>query len=106
MPDVIAALKGVKKIYDEARPVVENLNLEIYRGELLTLLGPSGSGKTSICGAPIALARARSPCGGASIGPNFPLSRLELRLMCPARVSLVRIGLLGRAQFRRRVCGQ
>jgi putative spermidine/putrescine transport system ATP-binding protein len=47
MPDVIAALKAVRKAYDGGRPVVENLDLDIYRGEFLTLLGPSGSGKTT-----------------------------------------------------------
>jgi putative spermidine/putrescine transport system ATP-binding protein len=47
MPDVIAALRAVGKAYDGGRPVVENLDLDIYRGEFLTLLGPSGSGKTT-----------------------------------------------------------
>jgi putative spermidine/putrescine transport system ATP-binding protein len=47
VPDVIAALKSARKAYDNGRPVVENLNLDIYRGEFLTLLGPSGSGKTT-----------------------------------------------------------
>ncbi|MFC6802509.1 ATP-binding cassette domain-containing protein [Deinococcus caeni] len=28
-------------------PVVDNLNLSVQRGELLTLLGPSGCGKTT-----------------------------------------------------------
>jgi putative spermidine/putrescine transport system ATP-binding protein len=41
------AFHGVKKTYDGAQLVVKNLNLEIARGEFLTLLGPSGSGKTT-----------------------------------------------------------
>src|SRR5688572_16473157 len=35
---------GVQKTYDGVTLVVENLDLEIARGEFLTLLGPSGSG--------------------------------------------------------------
>ncbi len=38
---------GVKKTYDGLQLVVKDLNLEIAKGEFLTLLGPSGSGKTT-----------------------------------------------------------
>ncbi len=37
----------VQKSYDGENLVVKNLNLEIGRGEFLTMLGPSGSGKTT-----------------------------------------------------------
>ena len=37
----------VQKSYDSATLVVKNLNLDIDRGEFLTMLGPSGSGKTT-----------------------------------------------------------
>jgi putative spermidine/putrescine transport system ATP-binding protein len=37
----------VQKTYDGESLVVKNLNLQIRRGEFLTLLGPSGSGKTT-----------------------------------------------------------
>ncbi len=37
----------VQKSYDGVTLVVKNLNLEIARGEFLTMLGPSGSGKTT-----------------------------------------------------------
>lgn len=39
--------QGVKKTYDGVQLVVKDLNLEIAKGEFLTLLGPSGSGKTT-----------------------------------------------------------
>ncbi|MEO8407859.1 MAG: ATP-binding cassette domain-containing protein, partial [Oxalobacteraceae bacterium] len=45
--DTIVAFNGVKKTYDGENLVVKNLNLDIERGEFLTLLGPSGSGKTT-----------------------------------------------------------
>ena len=38
---------GVRKSYDGTNLVVKDLDLEIARGEFLTLLGPSGSGKTT-----------------------------------------------------------
>ncbi|WP_027515771.1 ABC transporter ATP-binding protein [Bradyrhizobium sp. WSM1417] len=50
MPDTSNAFvkfSGVQKTYDGETLVVKNLNLEIARGEFLTMLGPSGSGKTT-----------------------------------------------------------
>jgi putative spermidine/putrescine transport system ATP-binding protein len=38
---------NVQKSYDGETLVVKNLNLDIARGEFLTMLGPSGSGKTT-----------------------------------------------------------
>ena len=45
--DVHVEFKDVQKSYDGVTLVVENLNVDIARGEFLTLLGPSGSGKTT-----------------------------------------------------------
>ncbi|MES2532840.1 MAG: ABC transporter ATP-binding protein [Pseudomonadota bacterium] len=39
-------LKNVRKTYG-AQPVVDDLSLQLERGELVTLLGPSGCGKTT-----------------------------------------------------------
>lgn len=40
--------QGLTKTYDgQARPVVQNIDLEVRRGEFFTLLGPSGCGKTT-----------------------------------------------------------
>ncbi len=44
---VLVSFRGVKKTYDGENLVVKQLDLDIYRGEFLTLLGPSGSGKTT-----------------------------------------------------------
>ncbi len=38
---------NVKKSYDQQNLVVKNFNLDIKKGEFVTLLGPSGSGKTT-----------------------------------------------------------
>ncbi len=45
--DVLVSFKGVQKSYDGESLIVKDLNLDIRRGEFLTLLGPSGSGKTT-----------------------------------------------------------
>src|ERR1041384_4187925 len=45
--DGIARFVGVSKSFDGSKRVVDDLNLEIRRGEFLTMLGPSGSGKTT-----------------------------------------------------------
>jgi putative spermidine/putrescine transport system ATP-binding protein len=41
------AFRHVQKTYDGENLIVKDLNLDIRRGEFLTLLGPSGSGKTT-----------------------------------------------------------
>ncbi len=45
--DVLVRFKEVQKSYDGEALVVKNLNLDVARGEFLTMLGPSGSGKTT-----------------------------------------------------------
>ena len=42
------AFHDVDKTYDGSHFVVEGLNLQVARGEFLSLLGPSGSGKTTL----------------------------------------------------------
>ena len=41
------SFSGVSKSYDGVHYVVEDLNLDVRKGEFLSLLGPSGSGKTT-----------------------------------------------------------
>ena len=43
----LVSFRGVQKSYDGENLIVKDLNLEIRKGEFLTLLGPSGSGKTT-----------------------------------------------------------
>ena len=40
--------KNVKKSYDQKTLVVKDFNLDVAKGEFITLLGPSGSGKTTV----------------------------------------------------------
>ena len=45
--DIHATFRDVQKSYDGKTLIVKKLNLEIEKGEFLTMLGPSGSGKTT-----------------------------------------------------------
>ena len=45
--DPVVRIEAVSKRYGDGAPAVESLDLEIRRGEILTLLGPSGCGKTT-----------------------------------------------------------
>jgi putative spermidine/putrescine transport system ATP-binding protein len=62
VPGPLVRFAGVQKTYDGRTLVIENLNLDIHRGEFLTLLGPSGSGKTTTL---LLLAGFEHPTGGA-----------------------------------------
>jgi len=46
--DFIVRFVEVQKSYDGETLVVKNLNMDVARGEFLTMLGPSGSGKTTV----------------------------------------------------------
>lgn len=47
MSEYIIELKDVVKSYDGCTNVVEDINLQIKKGEFVTFLGPSGCGKTT-----------------------------------------------------------
>jgi putative spermidine/putrescine transport system ATP-binding protein len=57
----LVTFTGVQKTYDGSSLVVRDLNLEIQKGEFLSLLGPSGSGKTTTL---MMLAGFESPTSG------------------------------------------
>jgi len=60
-PQPLVTFTGVQKTYDGNSLVVRDLNLEIQKGEFLSLLGPSGSGKTTTL---MMLAGFESPTSG------------------------------------------
>ena len=62
----------VQKTYDGVNLIVRDLNLEIRRGEFLTLLGPSGSGKTTTL---MMLAGFESPTAGEISLDGAPITR-------------------------------
>jgi len=62
---------GVQKTYDGVQLVVRQLDLDIRRGEFLTLLGPSGSGKTTTL---MMLAGFESPTAGEILLDGKPIT--------------------------------
>ncbi|GAA6140696.1 ABC transporter ATP-binding protein [Hydrogenophaga sp. 5NK40-0174] len=68
----LVTFNGVQKTYDGHVLVVRDLNLDIQRGEFLSLLGPSGSGKTTTL---MMLAGFESPTAGDIFLDGVPITR-------------------------------
>ena len=73
MSDPIVRFVGIGKTYDGVSRVIDDLHLDVERGEFLTLLGPSGSGKTTTL---MMLAGFETPTAGEILLEGKPLSRL------------------------------
>lgn len=48
LKDTLIELKNIRKSYDGEIDVIETFDLQIKKGEFITLLGPSGCGKTTV----------------------------------------------------------
>ncbi|WP_298207728.1 ABC transporter ATP-binding protein [Acidovorax sp.] len=68
----LVRFSGVQKTYDGEQLVVRALDLDIQRGEFLSLLGPSGSGKTTTL---MMLAGFESPTAGDILLEGKPITR-------------------------------
>jgi len=68
----LVSFAGVQKSFDGTALVVRDLDLDIRRGEFLTLLGPSGSGKTTTL---MMLAGFETPTEGEISLAGVPITR-------------------------------
>ena len=48
MQDNILEIKNLKHSYDASKEVLKGINLDVARGEVVSILGPSGCGKTTL----------------------------------------------------------
>lgn len=89
MHNVLLTINAIKKRYD-AHEVLKNINLTIYRGEIVSLLGVNGAGKTTLSSIIATLHPASSgdiKHEGASISDNIPEFRKKLGY-CPQYANL------------------
>ena len=70
--DAFLRFVGVKKSYDRKILVVKGFDLDVARGEFITLLGPSGSGKTTVL---MMLAGFESVTGGDILIDRVPITK-------------------------------
>ncbi|SDK76898.1 putative spermidine/putrescine transport system ATP-binding protein [Franzmannia pantelleriensis] len=71
--DAFARFTNVQKSYDGVELVVKDFNLDIRKGEFVTLLGPSGSGKTTCL---MMMAGFETPTHGEILLKGEPISGL------------------------------
>ncbi len=76
----LAELRGVAKIYGE-RTALQELNLEVFQGEVLGLLGPNGAGKTTavriLCGL-LPPSRGEVRIGGVDVAADPVAARRQI----------------------------
>ncbi|MDD3604906.1 MAG: ABC transporter ATP-binding protein [Kiritimatiellae bacterium] len=70
------ALQGVTKKYADAEPVLENISLEIRRGQMIAFRGPSGCGKTTMADIISGIIR---PTSGQVLVDGEPLTDVRLK---------------------------
>jgi len=82
--DAIIRITDVCKTYAGGLRALEDINLEIRRGEIFALLGPNGAGKTTligiICGL-VRLTEGQVIANGHDIVRDFRLARAEIGLV-------------------------
>ncbi|MDR5905769.1 ABC transporter ATP-binding protein [Franzmannia qiaohouensis] len=71
--EIFARFTNVQKSYDGVELVVKDFNLDIRKGEFVTLLGPSGSGKTTCL---MMMAGFETPTHGEILLKGEPISGL------------------------------
>jgi ABC-2 type transport system ATP-binding protein len=72
MHEPILSIRGLTKTYKNGPRALDNVDLDIRKGEIFALLGPNGAGKTTLIGAVCGLVR---PSGGTITAFGHDLAR-------------------------------
>lgn len=72
MSEPILSIKGLSKVYSGGVKALDDVDLEIRKGEIFALLGPNGAGKTTLIGSVCGLVR---PTGGTITAFGHDLAR-------------------------------
>ena len=75
MKKILLQIKNISKKYNE-NYVIKNFDLEIEKGEFVTLLGPSGCGKTTLLKL---LAGFENPDSGKILTNNIDIKDLKIQ---------------------------
>jgi len=84
MTDPILSISGLTKIYAGGVKALDNVDLNIRKGEIFALLGPNGAGKTTLIGAVCGLVRPSSgtiTAFGADLAGDWRSARARIGLV-------------------------
>ncbi|MEE4206811.1 MAG: ABC transporter ATP-binding protein [Erythrobacter sp.] len=84
MSDPILKIENLSKVYRGGTRALDEVNLEIRRGEIFALLGPNGAGKTTLIGAVCGLVRPTSgtiTAFGHDMGSDWRAARRRIGLV-------------------------
>ena len=83
-PAAIISVKNLNKVYDSGFQALNNINLDIQRGEIFALLGTNGAGKTTLISVICGIVNASSgsvTADGHDIAKDFRAARAAIGLV-------------------------
>lgn len=84
MPETILSIAGLTKVYAGGTKALDNVDLDIRKGEIFALLGPNGAGKTTLIGAVCGLVKPTSgtiTAFGHDLGSDWRAARSRIGLV-------------------------
>ncbi|WP_101758827.1 ABC transporter ATP-binding protein [Oceanicoccus sp. KOV_DT_Chl] len=80
----VISIRGLSKIYEPHFQALNNVDLDIHRGEIFALLGPNGAGKTTLIGIVCGLVNPTSGtvlADGHNVVTDYRLARAKIGLV-------------------------